>query len=374
MKIAIFYDLIYPHTLGGAEKRFRELAIRLARRGHQVHYYCGKFWVGPTTYLDQGVVTTGLTLPDSSTRAGLRTYAFVLRYAFHLLRVLRKENFDVVEFCNFPYLAPFLGATYLSLRRRPYCVTWLEYTGNYWNQVGGPAAVVGRLLEAGLLRLSRSTLSISRFTLNRLTKIGHSPTRSRVIEAGFSERRETATKGEGGMIYVGRLQPHKRVDLLLRAQSVLHQKGVKIVLTIVGKGPERSCLEALANELGLMGKVTFLHSLADEVLTETLARSSVLVLPSEREGLGMVVIEAMALGVPSVTVESEFNAAKEIVSRGGVGIVAQPDPNSLAAAIAEVLQNREEFSRNCLSASRQYEWVELSKQLEEFLKDVAGYR
>jgi glycosyltransferase involved in cell wall biosynthesis len=108
---------------------------------------------------------------------------------------------------------------------------------------------------------------------------------------------------------------------------------------IYGDGPERSrVLQAIA-DLGLDGYVAAPGFVADDVLERALASALCLMLPSRREGYGVVVIESSARGVPSVVVEGPDNAATELVDEGENGYVAaSAEPDALAAAIVRVAE------------------------------------
>ncbi|MFH1722874.1 MAG: glycosyltransferase family 1 protein, partial [Candidatus Altiarchaeota archaeon] len=60
MKIAYVTDVVYPHVKGGCERRIAELALRLAKRGHEVHVYSQKYWEGPSVVVKDGVTYHGV--------------------------------------------------------------------------------------------------------------------------------------------------------------------------------------------------------------------------------------------------------------------------------------------------------------------------
>ena len=106
---------------------------------------------------------------------------------------------------------------------------------------------------------------------------------------------------------------------------------------IYGDGPEREKVLRAIAELGLEGHVSAPGFVDREVLEKALATALCLVLPSRREGYGLVVIEAAARGVPVVVVEGPDNAATELVEEGVNGAVAaSAAPDELAAAILRI--------------------------------------
>ena len=124
------------------------------------------------------------------------------------------------------------------------------------------------------------------------------------------------------LVYAGRLIPDKRIDLLLEAVARLAPRIPGRLLDIVGDGPERSRLEALAGRLGVAGAVRFRGRLAGAAeVWAALGGAQVAVQPSRREGFGIFPLEAMAAGLPVVHCESAESAVGELVEheRHGLG-------------------------------------------------------
>ncbi len=135
-------------------------------------------------------------------------------------------------------------------------------------------------------------------------------------------RPESGTEPPLDVICVGRLSPEKGHAGLLAATGRLLRKGLPIRLTLVGDGPERESLEALARELDLGDRVAFTGRLHEAAALEAIARSDILVLASFMEGLPIVLMEAMALGVPVVA--SRVAGIPELVKDGESGLLFDP--------------------------------------------------
>lgn len=132
--------------------------------------------------------------------------------------------------------------------------------------------------------------------------------------------------------FVGRFIPAKAVDLLIEAFARL-EKGT---LCLAGDGPLRPALEALVKEKGIESRVRFL-GVRDDIPC-ILKQAGCLVLPSRREGFGLVLLEAMAAGVPVIA--TSFDAAREIVENGKTGlIVPQEDAVLLSEAMKKIAEN-----------------------------------
>jgi glycosyltransferase involved in cell wall biosynthesis len=133
---------------------------------------------------------------------------------------------------------------------------------------------------------------------------------------------------------VGRLEPVKRLDIFLRAAQLIQGERAITKFALVGDGREESRLKALARELGIEGRALFLGHRDD--VYDVLRALDILVLSSDREGLPMVLLEALFLGV--VVVARNVGGIPEVIQNGVNGVlVDSPDPQSLAEACAQIL-------------------------------------
>ena len=142
--------------------------------------------------------------------------------------------------------------------------------------------------------------------------------------------------GGGRILFIGRLAAVKGVRLLLEAVATLRARHPGLTLTLVGDGPDRSGLEARAQALGLGDAVTFTGYLGEAGVAEVLARSDMLVLPSFAEGVPVVLMEAMASGLPVVA--TRVGGVAELVEDGVSGLLVPPgDAGVLAGAMDRLL-------------------------------------
>jgi glycosyltransferase involved in cell wall biosynthesis len=139
-------------------------------------------------------------------------------------------------------------------------------------------------------------------------------------------------------VSVGHLVPQKGVDVLLRALAICLAGGEQFHLTIVGKGYEEDALQATARELGLERSVTWLGAPERNAMPEIYRAADAFVLASRHESFGVVVIEALASGLPVVA--TRCGGPEEIVTED-VGELAPPeDPAALADAMSRLAHRR----------------------------------
>lgn len=145
-----------------------------------------------------------------------------------------------------------------------------------------------------------------------------------------------AEAGKKTIICVGRLSPEKGQAGFLRAFAKLRSSHPELALRLVGDGPERAGLEALAQELGVSDAVTFAGRLPENETLAEIARADLLVLPSFMEGLPIVLMEAMAVGVPVIA--SRVAGIPELVEDGVTGLLFTPSNwDELASRIDRLL-------------------------------------
>jgi len=152
----------------------------------------------------------------------------------------------------------------------------------------------------------------------------------------------TRPSREGGVLgTVGRLNPLKGQDTLLRALAILRPKRPELRLEIVGEGTLRASLEALTRELGLEDRVSFLGAISRDDLRARLASWDVFALPSRGEAFGIALLEAMAMELPVVA--SGVEGISELVSHQANGLLVPPDdPGALAAELEWLLARPDE--------------------------------
>jgi len=240
---------------------------------------------------------------------------------------------------------------------------------DYWlNYMGGPAGLIGYLLERGSLYLPDAITSDSALTTARLRANGVACLLE-TLPLGVDVKGIKSivpADVESDVIYVGRLLTHKGVDLLLNALAILKATRPHIRAVIVGAGPENARLAQLAEMLSLGENVRFLGEIPDnERVIGLMKASKLLVLPSSREGFGLVVLEANAAGLPVVTLRHADNAAQELIREGVNGFLAAPDARDLAEKIQHVLDHHDALRP--MADIEHFDWDNVALRLERFL-------
>jgi glycosyltransferase involved in cell wall biosynthesis len=353
MRVCLIYDCLFPHTVGGAERWYRGLAERLAAEGHEVSYLTLRQW---DRGVDPGVsgVHVYAVGPRMRLYAGpgrrriLPPIVFGAGVLWHLLR--RGGRYDVVHTASFPYFS-LLAAAAARLRwRYRLFVDWHEvWTRRYWREYLGPAGgAVGWLVQLACARVRQKAFCFSRLHAERLRAEGHRG--ETIVLAGEydgpTEPRPRRTP-DPIVLFAGRHIPEKQVPAIVPALALARVRSPELRAVIVGDGPERGEVLRRVSELGLDGAVDVPGFVSTETVAELMERALCLLLPSRREGYGLVVIEAAAAGTPSIVVAGPDNAATELIEEGVNGFIAPSTaPDDLAAAIVRVQEGGEALRRS----------------------------
>jgi glycosyltransferase involved in cell wall biosynthesis len=344
MRVCLVYDCLFPYTVGGAERWYRNLAERLAADGHEVTYVTLRQWPrGEQLDIDPRVrvVTAGPRMPlyaAGGRRRILPPLVFGAGVLAHLVR--RGRRYDIVHTCSFPYFSLLAAALVRPLTRFGLVVDWFEvWSAAYWREyLGSIGGAVGGLVQRLCTRVRQHAFCFSELHATRLRDEGlrGEVTVLRGLYAG-GEEPVPPRPCDPLVLFAGRLIPEKQPALGVAAVARAAQRIDGLRGEFLGEGPERDALDAAIAEHGVEGIVSAPGFADSETVDTEMRRALCMLLPSRREGYGMVVVEAAARGTPSVVVAGEDNAATELIEEGVNGtIVPRPDAESIADAIVRV--------------------------------------
>jgi glycosyltransferase involved in cell wall biosynthesis len=343
MRICLVYDCLFPHTVGGAERWYRNLGERLASDGHEVTYLTLRQWDRGTDPgvpgVDVRVVGPRMALyAEGGRRRILPPLVFGLGVLWHLL--LHGRRYEVVHTASFPYFSLLAAAVVRPLHRFRIVVDWHEvWSRSYWRDyLGGAGGAVGAFVQRLCARVPQRAFCFSRLhaELLRAEGLRGEPTVLTGEYVGSLERPEPAA-ARPVVVFAGRHIPEKRVPALVPAIARARAEAPELRGEVFGDGPERDEVLAAISREGLEDVVDAPGFVEHERVHESLRTALCMVLPSAREGYGLVVVESAGRGTPSVVVAGEDNAATELIDDGENGVIAaSASPEDLAAAILRV--------------------------------------
>jgi glycosyltransferase involved in cell wall biosynthesis len=342
VRICIVYDCLFPWTVGGAERWYRNLAERLAADGHEVTYLTRLQWDADDRPDVPGVRVIAVSPreplygPDGNRRIG-EALRFGRGVLGHLLR--HGGRYDVVHSASFPYFSLLAAAAARPRGRYDLVVDWFEvWSREYWRSYLGFLGYAGWLVQRACALAPQRAYCFSRLHGERLEALGMRIAPVLLEGAYVGDLAPPApNNAEPLVVFAGRHIREKRAPAVVAAVGRARERIAGLRGIVFGDGPEHGrVVEAIARE-GLQDVVTAPGFVDVGEVEAAMRRALCLVLPSEREGYGMVVVEAASVGTPSIVVRAPDNAAVELVEDGVNGVVADSAaPEELAAAIARV--------------------------------------
>ena len=351
MRIAYISDVIYPFVKGGAERRIYEMGKRLAVND-EIHVFGIKWWNGNSDTELDGINVHGICKPLTLYAGQRRSFKEALRFASSLSPVL-KYDFDIIDCNQFPYLHCFPARLISRLKHIPLAITWHECWGDYWYEYLGTPGVIGKLVEKATLRMADRIIAVSENTKDGVERFR---TDVSLIPNGIDIsyiNSVAPARLSVDALFVGRLIPEKHVDVLIRAMPA------GTTLCVIGDGPEREKLMQLSSKLNK--NVQFTHSLPYQDLIGIMKAANSLVLPSSREGFGIVVLEALACGTPVITSNAKKNAASTLIDQGKNGFAVSISADQIRSALLKI--NKKEMEHAAKISAAQFDWNLLSERL-----------
>ena len=236
------------------------------------------------------------------------------------------------------------------------------------------------------VRLARFTVAISEFNRRILLRSGGHSTPVHVVHCGVepSAYPYRGLKPPGTaprLLCVAGLREYKGHRYLLHAMAVREGPCSSARLRLVGDGPLRAELEQIAEQLGIADRVDFLGALPEDAVAAELAQADLFVLPSivaadnNTEGIPVALMEALAMGVP--TVATRVSGVPELVRDGETGLLAEPeDPASLRAALETLLTSQDEAEHMAKEGrglvEREFDVERSARQLASLFQEAAS--
>jgi len=342
--------------MGGAEVFTREIATRWVKKGHELTLFSSEFRGCKKTE-----VADGVTIIRSGGRLSVYEQA---RKVYS--KLLSKQGFDVIidEINTVPFFAPRFasGEKVIALIHQHAREYWFYETPFPINYIGF------NYLENRWLKqyVNVPTVTVSASSAKDLKEIGFRNIYIVPEGLGFTPL-QTLPKKEMNpiIVFAGRLKRTKRPDHAIRAFALVKERLPDAQLWIIGDGPFRQKLERMGGK-----GITFFGSIDNSARRDLIKQSSVLINPGVREGWGLNVIEANALGVPAIGYD--VHGLRDSIKDNETGLLAKTNVEDLAAKIITLLNNQmllERLRRNALDYSRAFSW---DKTADKFLSFILG--
>jgi len=346
-------DIKNPEA-GGAEKVAIEVASRLVKDQIPVTLFSSHFANAKNQENVRGVKIVR--------RGGLITCRL---FAF-LYYIRRTNEFDLIidEINTIPFLTP------LWAKNKSITIIY-QLAKEYWfKKIIWPLNIVGYLLESLMLSIykNQKVLTLSSSTMNDLYKFKFSDVN--IFPTGTDHKGKIPTIKKPLIIFLGRLTKAKNPEDAIKAFKFIYSKLPVYQLYIIGRGKDTyvKYLRNLASSLNLSNKIHFLGFVSDKEKIRLLKEAKLILIPSIREGWGLVVNEANATGC--VPIGYDIAGLKDSIKNNVTGLLVKSRPDSLAQAALKVLRNdklRKKLIQNGFKLSQQYSWEKTYQDFKAFL-------
>ena len=349
---------------GGAERVSLAYLKELARRGHEVCWFANDF---PGAAREENFA--GIKIVRGG---GKGTSVFKAR---HWYRSQKKFDLVIDQHHGIAWFAPWWCQTN--------CVAYIhEVFGPIWNSFyPWPVSALGRQQERWTHWFYRNTpfWTPSESTQEILQQNGVREIRvfpNGTDTAPLAELEPKPLDSPLRLVAVSRLAPNKRVDHAIRAVKILRQRNVDVRLTIVGTGEVENSLRQLTNESGLKERVEFTGQLDEQKKNEALRQAHFLIHTSVREGWGLNVIEANAMGTPAIVYPVGGLVESTVHDETGI-LTCEETPESAAEAVLEMTGLPEKYARlrvNAWHRAKMLQWDQVLPPACDWLETLAAAR
>lgn len=361
----------HPHA-GGAEKATHEHAKGWVKKGHNVTLFTSDYRHARREEIIDGV----RIIRSGSQIFGVHIEAF----KWYLIGNHPKYDLIIDQFHGIPFFTPL----YIKEKKMAFIH---EVTKEVWSLNPWPPpfnlipSILGRLFEPLIFKLFYTKVPFmtgSDSTKKDLISLGIPEKNITVIPYGITipKVKPFSKEEKKTLIFLGALSKDKGIEQVLEIFSILNNSDTDFQFWIVGKGEDHYLKKLIIKsiKLGLKGRVKFWGFVDEKKKFKLLGGAHILVTPSAREGWGLVVIEAAAVGTPTVG----YNVAglRDSILNGKTGILCNPNPKDCSDAILNLIKDKEKyeiFRQNCLKRSKEFNWNISSKgslKLIEKLVDI----
>jgi glycosyltransferase involved in cell wall biosynthesis len=373
MKIAIFLESFQPEYWGGRETRWKNLIDFFSGSNELLIY--GDFSQFSSDVAFPGVQAKFVNigpLPPMYGPKGNRSLKHAILYTFKAYKVLSSKS-DILLTDQTPLISIPVFRLFAFVSRTQLSITWHEvWSAQTWFRYSRIMGIFGVFIQEMALLFSKNIVVPSAEVAVDLQKrlISRKPT---VIANGVKpnlQRRKVNQSQQNdpaiNLLFVGRLIKHKNCDFLIdiMERAINLRKNWK--MTIIGIGPLEFELKKLVADKNLVQYITFKSNIPEIDLLKEYSISDVFVFPSQREGYGISVAEAISQDLPVIVYDCPENASTSLVQTKVTGLkIEKLDVAIWIAAIEELMNNRDrsQFQDQTEIAS----WESIGNEYSDFL-------
>jgi UDP-glucose:(heptosyl)LPS alpha-1,3-glucosyltransferase len=368
MKIGIVLSKCHWH---GSSRYVLETSQYFTKKGHEVHIFANKF----DTVDNKKIIFHKVPAIPSN--------YYIKEGTISLLEtiLLKFHSFDVTLAQPTRYLSPDVAEMQFVFKR------WVDYKKNLGMKIYFADKILP-LFESFNIKKAKKLIVISNSVKEDIVKYYNtSEEKINVVYSGVNlkefnpenikYKEEIREKHEISpddilLLFVGNPYERKGLEFVIRALSKIKQKNVKL---LVSGRDEPGRFQSLVNELGLTGRVVFRVGLSTDI-NKYFSAADIFVLPTLYETFGLVIIEAMASGLPVITSGSKFAGASELIEDGKDGILLKDpkDYEDIAEKLKYLINSenvRKQMGKEANKKAGKYTWERTADGMMEVFEEVA---
>ncbi|AZO93990.1 glycosyltransferase family 4 protein [Halocella sp. SP3-1] len=345
MRIGVFSDSYKPY-LSGVVKSIESFSYQLRKKGHQVYIFAPDY---PEAEKKKDVFRfRSLPVPTND------DFRLAIPISSHIIQQVKKLELDIIH-THSPFMMGWLGRHVAQKLSLPLVFTYHTLYGEYAHYAPFAKGLARKLV----VKYSRDycqtcdiVITPTEFVKKRLLSYGIT-TPVRTIPTGISLEPYQASNGkdirerykdsadEKLLLFVGRLGQEKNVELLIKSFKVVRENLSKCKLLIIGDGPERKKLARMSRKLLVDDYVVFTGQLSYDKVIDYYCGCDLFVFPSVTETQGLVILEAMAGGMPVTAINAAGSSI--MVDNNINGILTKDDYYLFANGIIDILTDEEKY-------------------------------
>jgi glycosyltransferase involved in cell wall biosynthesis len=341
---------------GGSEVYVEQVARRLTTLGKEVTVFCGAYPGAPADEVVHGV---------RFVRRGSWRTVYAWAFVYHLFGSFGPHDAVLDVKNGIPFFAPlYCRRPVVGLIHHVHREQWGMNFSSGWARFGW---WVESRLSPRMYGECRHVV-VSEATRREVVALGIPSENVEIIHNGAEPTSDLAPRAVAPTVLsLGRLVPHKRVELALEAAARLRPEIPDIRVVVAGHGPWLARLKAHADQLGIADAVSFLGWVEESTKRRLLCEAWVLAMPSVKEGWGLAVMEAAARSTPAVAFR--VGGLEESIDDGRTGLLAD-DAEGFTLALRRLLLDpglRESLGAEAARRARAYSWDMTARRFEAVL-------
>ena len=348
-KICLVTHFFPPH-IGGIEKVADEQCRRLVKLGYQVSVLTSKT-SKQSEPRAEGIKVFSYSILNLAERVGVPYPVLSFKAYKNFVEAIKKC--DIVHAHGHAYMSSYIACKVAQKYKKPFILTQHNTFIDYQSWLNMVEHVNDWTVGRVVLKGSDRVITVSRKTMEYVLKLGADMSKTSVMHNGvdttfFHPMNRKENRGKLGLpknktliLTIRRLVYKNGLDTFIESASLLTRDYPYLLFIVIGKGPNRTLIEKRVRELGIGDNVRLAGFVPEKLLPLYYNAADYFVIPSSSgEGLPLVLLEAMACGLPVIA--TTVGGTPEIIKDMKNGVLVPPrNPEALAETISKFLLNKE---------------------------------